>query len=47
MLMDGIDESFEDIIDEIEEDICVDVDFDDDDEEEDIAFVRYSEPCRS
>jgi len=36
--MDGIDESFEDIIDEIEEDICVDDEFDEE-EDDDIAFV--------
>merc|ERR1711998_302205 len=37
MIMDGDDfEGFEDIIDEIEEDICVE---DDEDEEEDLAFV--------
>ena len=39
MMMDGVDESFEDIVDEVEEDICIEDDFDED-EEEDIAFVR-------
>merc|ERR1711907_124776 len=37
MIMDGVDESFEDIVDEIEEDICIEDDFEDDDD--DIAFV--------
>lgn len=37
-MMDGVDESFEDIVDEVEEDICIEDDFDED-EEEDIAFV--------
>jgi len=39
MMMDGVDESFEDIVDdEIEEDICIDEDFDEE-EDEDIAYV--------
>ena len=36
--MDGPDEEFEDICDEIEEDICIDEDLEE--EEEDIAYVR-------
>jgi len=39
LLMDGLDLGFDDIVDEIEEDICIEDDFDLD-EEDDIAFVR-------